>query len=232
MIINVLTGFPDIFTGPLQNSIIWQAQKKNLLSVNIINLRDFTSDKYKSIDDYPFGGGGGMVLKCDPVFKAMDQLSKETVASNRRVILPTPQGELFTQKKAREFVLADELILIGGRYKGVDERITRELVTDEISIGDFILTGGELPILIIIDAVARLLPAVLNNFESAQTDSFEDGLLDCAYYTRPDVYRGLEVPKVLLSGDHKRISEYRLQEKIDRTKKRRPDMYNKYMDDN
>lgn len=231
MKIKILTGFPDIFDGPLRSSIVWQAQKKKLLEIDIINLRDFADDKYKSIDDYPFGGGGGMVLKCDPVFRAMEKITASTEKVRRRVILPTPQGKMFSQKKAREFVLEDELIFIGGHYKGVDERIVQTWVSDEISIGDYVLSGGELPILVIIDAIVRIIPAVLNNFDSSQTDSFEDGLLDSTYYTRPAEYRGLNVPNVLLSGDHEKIKEYRYNEKIERTRNRRPDIYKKYLKD-
>ncbi len=233
MKISILTGSPGFYTGPFQSGMIAQAVKKKLVELNVVDLHQYATDRYRSIDDYPYGGGGGMVLKCEPVFKALDEIfPKGRSTSGKRVIYTSPQGEMFSQKKARELSLEDELVFICGRYKGIDERIAQYWVTDEISIGDYVLSGGEIAVLTIVDAVIRLIPAVLNNFESAQSDSFEDELLDCSYYTRPAEFKGMKVPEILLSGDHKKIEAFRLAEKLERTKKKRPDIYQKYMEEN
>jgi tRNA (guanine37-N1)-methyltransferase len=227
--INILTGFPDFFSSPLQSSIIRQAQKKELVSFKLLNLRDFSGEKYRSIDDYPFGGGGGMVLKCAPVFAAFEALQAQSPAAEKPVvILPTPQGESLKPELLRFFSMSPEISILAGHYKGVDERIVDQWVTHEVSIGDYIVSSGEIAALVIIDAIVRLIPGVLGNYESAQSDSFEDGLLDCSYYTRPAEFRGLRVPEVLLSGDHEEIENHRLAEKIARTKNRRPDLYRQY----
>ena len=232
MKISILTGSDDFFEGPFSSGMIAQAIKKGLLDVDIVNLREFASDNYRSIDDYPFGGGGGMVLKCEPVFKALKQITSQNSSEVKpRIIYTTPQGVQLDQNKAKELSLADELIFICGRYKGIDERISQTWVTDEISIGDYVLSGGEIPVMVILDAITRLLPEVLNNFDSAQTDSFEDGLLDCSFYTRPAEYQGQKVPEVLLGGDHKKIEAFRLQDKLNRTKEKRPDLYEKYVNE-
>jgi tRNA (guanine37-N1)-methyltransferase len=229
MNIHIVTAFPDLLAGPLNESIIRRAQDNNAVRFNLVDLRDFTSDRYRSVDDYPYGGGPGMIMKPEPFFRAVDDLKAKGAECNR-VIMMTPQGRRFNQQKARAFTGEKELVILCGHYKGVDERVREALVTEEISIGDYILTGGELPALVVIDAVVRLLPDVLGDADSANSDSFETGLLDCGYYTRPEVYRGMSVPEVLLSGHHAEIEKWRKSEAIARTRTRRGDLYDKYAD--
>ncbi|MCL4426077.1 MAG: tRNA (guanosine(37)-N1)-methyltransferase TrmD [Firmicutes bacterium] len=259
MRIDVLTLFPGMFAGPFEESIIKRAQEKNLIDVNIVNIRDFAHDKHQVTDDYPFGGGVGMVMKPEPIFEAVDYLLREKVreqapagtqlpgnptgeaplpephyrdepqanmgwgSGKRRIILLCPQGEVFRQKKAMELSRAEHLILICGHYEGVDERV-RGLATDELSIGDYVLTGGELAAMVVVDAVVRLIPGVLGKEESARSDSFARGLLEGPQYTRPREYRGLAVPDVLLSGNHEAIWRWRRKEALRRTRKWRPDL--------
>jgi tRNA (guanine37-N1)-methyltransferase len=231
MIIRIFTGFPGFFDGPLEQSMIHKAMANTDLRIEVVNLRDFATDNYKSIDDYPFGGGSGMVVKCEPVFTALAKHYKDRPDGQKhRIIYPNPQGRLLTQDVVEELLQADELNFISGRYKGIDQRIIDHWVTDEISLGDFVLSTGDIPILAVVDALARLLPGALNTMHSAATDSFNDGLLDCAYYTRPAEYRGLKVPEVLLSGDHKKIEEFRQNEKERRTRTKRPDLFAKYIE--
>lgn len=223
---DILTLFPEMFSGVFGSSILKKAAEKNLVSFNVVDFRQFSLDKHNRVDDYPYGGGGGMVLTPQPIFDAIEAVTKENKGIQRRVILLCPQGERYTQKKAEELARNDQIIFICGHYEGYDERI-RHLVTDEISIGDYVLTGGELGAMVVIDSVTRLLSGVLGNETSAVTDSFSTGLLEYPHYTRPVEYRGLKVPDVLLSGHHKNIEEWRHQEAIKRTFERRPDLLDK-----
>ncbi len=220
MKIDVLTIFPEIFTSPLEHSIIKRAQDLGAITISIHNLRDFTTDKARTTDDYPFGGGAGMIMKVAPVYRGLESLRQD----RSEVILLSPQGERFTQDLALELSQKQHIILICGRYKGVDERIRTHLINRELSIGDYITSGGEIPALAVIDALARLLPSVLGNFDSAETDSFMSGTLDAPYYTRPRDFCGMMVPDILLSGDHKKIETWRKKESLRKTKIRRPDL--------
>ncbi|MFD1705860.1 tRNA (guanosine(37)-N1)-methyltransferase TrmD [Siminovitchia sediminis] len=226
MKIDILTLFPEMFAGVLGSSILNKAAEKKAVSYQITNFRDFSTDKHKTVDDYPYGGGAGMVLKPQPIFDAVTHVQKGYDRS--RVILMCPQGTRFDQGKAEELAKEDHLVFICGHYEGYDERIREHVVTDEISIGDFILTGGELAAMVVIDAVVRLLPGVLGNVQSAIEESFTTGLLEHPHYTRPADFRGMKVPEVLLSGNHNKIEEWRLRESLKRTKNRRPDLYAKY----
>lgn len=221
MNIDILTLFPNMFTGVLNESILKKAQEKQAVSINVVNFREFADNKHQTVDDYPYGGGAGMVLKPQPIFDAVAHLTKENDA---RIILLCPQGERYTQKKAEELAKESHLILICGHYEGYDERIREHLVTDEISIGDYVLTGGELGAMVIVDSVVRLLPGVLGNEASSVHDSFSSGLLEHPQYTRPADFRGLKVPDVLLSGNHRLIDEWRQKESLRRTFLRRPDL--------
>lgn len=221
--IDILTLFPDMFTGVLNQSIIGKAQEKQLVSFNVVDFRQFTQDKHQRVDDYPYGGGGGMVLKPEPLFEAVDCLLERT-AKQPRVILMCPQGERYTQQKAEQLAQEDHLIFVCGHYEGYDERIREHLVTDEISIGDYVLTGGELPAMVVIDSVTRLRQGVLGNEQSHQLDSYSTGLLEHPQYTRPLEYRGFKVPDVLLSGHHENIEKWRREQSLYRTWKRRPDL--------
>ncbi|OEH85792.1 tRNA (guanosine(37)-N1)-methyltransferase TrmD [Desulfuribacillus stibiiarsenatis] len=224
MKIDILTIFPEMFTGVLQSSILKRAQESQAVSIHTINFRDYATDKHKTVDDYPYGGGGGMVLKPEPIFRAIESLNH---AADTRVILMCPQGATFTQEKAVEFSKAEHLIFICGHYEGYDERIREHIVTDEISIGDYVLTGGELPAMVIIDSVVRLLPGVLGNDTSAVYDSFSTGLLEHPHYTRPCDFRDMKVPEVLTGGNHRLIDEWRRQQSLIRTLKRRPELLEK-----
>lgn len=222
MKIDVLSLFPEMFTGVLSNSILKKAADNGAASYNVVNFRQFADNKHQTVDDYPYGGGAGMVLKPQPIFDAVSHLSKDT--SPPRVILLCPQGERFTQKKAEELAMEQHLIFICGHYEGYDERIREHLITDEISIGDYVLTGGELGAMVLIDSVVRLLPGVLGNEESHQKDSFSTGFLEHPHYTRPADFRGMKVPDVLISGNHRLIEEWRTKESLRRTHERRPDL--------
>ncbi|MCK9265533.1 tRNA (guanosine(37)-N1)-methyltransferase TrmD [bacterium] len=226
MRIDILTIFPEMFT-PLESSIIGRAREKKLVYIKIWNLRDFAdpADRHKKIDDAPYGGGKGMVFKCEPIFKAVEEIKKEN--NDAKVILTTPQGLLFTQNKAKEFSKEEGIIIICGHYEGIDERVT-SICDEEISIGDYILTGGELPAMVVTEGVVRLLQGVLPE-ESFSYESFFEGLLDWPCYTRPEVFRGMKVPDVLLSGNHKKIEEWRQQQALERTKERKPELYKKYL---
>lgn len=224
MNIHVLTLFPEMFTGVLGSSILKKAQDKNLVNITVTNFRDFSEDKHHKVDDYPYGGGAGMVLKPEPIFNAVEHVTKD---STPRIILMCPQGERFTQKKAEELAQEKELVFLCGHYEGYDERIREHLVTDEISIGDFVLTGGELPAMTMIDAVVRLLPGVLGQEASHINDSFSTGLLEHPHYTRPADFRGMKVPDVLLSGNHANIEKWREEQSLKRTFERRPDLLEK-----
>ncbi|NLN78462.1 MAG: tRNA (guanosine(37)-N1)-methyltransferase TrmD [Armatimonadetes bacterium] len=225
MIFEILTTFPGIIEAVAGESIIRRARDKGLVEVEAVNLRDFTSDKHKTTDDSPFGGGPGMVMKLEPVFDAVDTLISRR-PGKVRVALMTPQGERFDQAKAEQLARENHIIMICGRYEGVDERIRRHLVTDEMSIGDYVLTGGELAAMVVVDAVARLVPGVLGDESSAESESFSSGLLEYPQYTRPAQYREYSVPEVLVSGNHKEIEKWRREHSLRRTLERRPDLLN------
>jgi tRNA (guanine37-N1)-methyltransferase len=227
MKIDVLTLFPNMFSGVFNESILKKAQEKQAVTFNIVNFRQFADNKHQTVDDYPYGGGAGMVLKPQPIFDAVAHLTKEC-KHQPRIILLCPQGERYTQKKAEELAKENHLIFICGHYEGYDERIREHLVTDEISIGDYVLTGGELAAMVVIDSVVRLLPGVLGNEASPVLDSFSSGLLEHPHYTRPADFRGLKVPDVLLSGNHRLIEEWRQKESLRRTFLRRPDLLEQY----
>lgn len=222
---DVVTLFPGMFTGPLEESIIKRARERGIVSIYLHNLRDYATDRHRTTDDTPYGGGGGMVMKPEPIFAAVESIlgGEEGVP----VILLTPQGRLFTQEVAMELARHPRLVLICGRYEGVDERVREHLVTDEISIGDYVLSGGELAAMVVIDAVTRLLPGVLGDPGAVFEDSHARGLLEYPHYTRPAVFRGWEVPEVLRSGDHAAIARWRREQALRRTWERRPDLLEK-----
>ncbi len=226
MKIHVLTLFPEMMTGALSASIVGRAQTQGLVDIHLTNFRDFATDRHRTVDDSPFGGGAGMVLKPEPLFRAVEAIA-EAEPPRPRVVLMSPQGRPFTQAVAHELTLYSHVILICGHYEGFDERIRVHLADDEISIGDYVLTAGELAALVVIDAVVRLLPGVLGNGESATADSFSGGLLEFPQYTRPRDFRGLTVPDILLSGHHKEMASWRRRQSIIRTKIRRPDLLEK-----
>lgn len=221
MKIDVIALFPEIIIPALQVSILKRAQDAGFLTVNVHNLRDFATDRHQTVDDYPYGGGAGMILKPEPLFAAIRALGPQ---SNARVIYLTPQGKPCTQRLAEALSLESHIILICGRYKGIDERVRQKLVTDEISIGDYVLSGGEIPALVLIDTIGRVLPGVLGDYESAQDDSFSQQLLDHPHYTRPADFEGMTVPEVLLSGHHEKITRWKYEESLRRTAAWRPDL--------
>jgi tRNA (guanine37-N1)-methyltransferase len=232
MKIDIITIFPEYITPALDSGMIRIAREKGLVQINAVNLREFTSDNHRSTDDAPFGGGAGMVMLAEPIFRAVEAVAPGRErglepGKNAHIAVLTPQGRPFRQRDARRLSEAGHLVLICGRYKGVDERVSLHLADEEISVGDFVLSGGEPAALCVLDAVARLLPGVLGDFDSAESDSFQSGLLDCAYYTRPADFRGHTVPEVLLSGDHGRIARFRREEALRRTWERRPDLLEK-----
>lgn len=219
----ILTLFPEMIETVLSTSIIGRAVEKGLLSYEAVNIRDFSASKHKKVDDYPYGGGAGMVMQAQPIYDAWESVIKKASHPVRTVYL-TPQGETFSQGKAKELALEEDLILLCGHYEGVDERVLEEIVTDHISIGDYVLTGGELPAVVVVDAVSRMVPGVLSNQESKETESFEEGLLEYPQYSRPEVWRGKAVPPVLLSGNHQKVDEWRREQSLLRTRERRPDL--------
>ena len=230
MNIHFLTPFPKMVDSIISESILGRGASKGLVNYNIYNLFDYAENSNSRIDDYPFGGGSGMIMKPEPVFRAFDEVIKSLDdKKSLRVIYPTPDGKVLTQDLAQEISLTDQLIFINGHYKGIDQRIRDYIVTDEISIGDYVLTGGELASAVILDSVIRLIPGVLNNIESADTDSFSHPLLDGPHYTRPEVYNGMETPKILLSGHHEKIDEWVNQKRENKTRERRPDLWKKYI---
>ena len=226
MRIDILTLFPKMFEGVLGESIIKRAQNKGKVSIKVHNLRDWSKEKHKKVDDKPFGGGPGMVIKPQPLFDAIDDLK----SSSSRIILLTPQGKTLNQAVARKLSKFKHLILVCGHYEGIDERFRKKAVTDEISLGDFVLTGGEIPAIALIDCVIRLIPGVVGDKSSLEFESFTSGLLEYPQYTRPALYRRLKVPEILLSGDHKRIEQWRKTMALKRTRRKRPDMFIRYND--
>ncbi|WP_291291532.1 tRNA (guanosine(37)-N1)-methyltransferase TrmD [Enterococcus sp.] len=227
MRIDVLTLFPRMFEGPMGESIIGKAREKELLEINVSNFREFSDNKHQTVDDYPYGGGAGMLLKVQPIYDNLKAIETATPQTKKRIILLDPAGKKFDQKMAESFSQEEHLVFICGHYEGYDERI-RSLVTDEVSLGDYVLTGGELGAMVMIDATVRLLPEVLGNETSAQTDSHSTGLLEHPQYTRPAEFQGMTVPSVLMNGNHKLIEEWRLKESLRRTYQRRPDMLADY----
>ena len=223
MRIDILTLFPGMFEGVLGESIIKRARKAGKVDIRVHNLRDWTDDKHKKVDDKPFGGGPGMVIKPQPLFDAVEDLKTKS----SRVVLMTPQGKRLDQPAAKKMSGYKHIIIVCGHYEGIDERFRKKLVTDEISLGDFVLTGGEIPAMALVDSVARLVPGVVGDKGSLEHESFESGLLEYPQYTRPADFRGLKVPDVLLSGDHNKIDVWRRKMALSRTRSRRPDMYNK-----
>jgi len=220
MKIDVLTLFPAMFAGPLDESIIKRAREAGRLDLAIHNLRDYAHDRHKTVDDRPFGGGPGMLLKPEPIFEAVESLARE----GTRVILLSPAGRQFNQAMAQELSLVEHLLFVSGHYEGFDERVRQKLAHDELSIGDYVLTNGALPVMVVIDAVTRLLPGVLGDAESAQEESFSEGLLEYPQYTRPADFRGMKVPEILLSGNHAEIARWRDEQARLRTAQRRPDL--------
>lgn len=227
MKIDILTLFPEMFRGVMESSIMKKAQENQAFTYQTIDFRQYTTNKHQKVDDYPYGGGAGMVLMPQPIFSAVDAI-KQSESKPPRIVLMCPQGERFTQRKAEELAKEDHLIFICGHYEGYDERIREQLVTDEISIGDFVLTGGELGAMVVIDSVVRLLPSALGNQQSAREDSFSTGLLEHPHYTRPAVFQGMEVPEILRSGHHEKIEKWRKQQSLKRTLERRPDLLEDY----
>lgn len=226
---HILTLFPEMVLGGLQTSILGRACEKGLISLNAVNIRDYTKDKHKKVDDYPYGGGAGMLMQAQPVYDAWRELEANKKSKKPlRVVYLTPQGQVFNQEKARELAKEEELVFLCGHYEGIDERVLEEIVTDYASIGDYVLTGGELPAMVMIDAIARMVPGVLKNEESGEFESFHENLLEYPQYTRPEVWHDRAVPAVLLSGDHARVDAWRRERSIEKTKAFRPDLYEKY----
>ena len=228
---HVLTLFPEMILNGMSESIIGRAIKNEYISLNVVNIRDYSDNKHMKVDDYPYGGGAGMVMQAPPVVAAyesiVENMSLDVTKKKPRVVYMTPQGSVFNQDMAQDFAKEEDLILLCGHYEGIDERALEMIVTDHVSIGDYVLTGGELPAMVVMDCVSRLVPNVLNNDESAVFESFYDGLLEHPQYTRPVEFRGKRVPEVLLSGNHKKIEEWRKEMSLERTRQRRPDLLEK-----
>jgi len=229
-----MTLFPEMVINALSESIIGRARDKKLVSLEAVNIRDFAFNKHNKVDDYTYGGGAGMLMQAEPVYKCYESIMSKIKEENNtdkkvRVIYLTPQGRVFNQDMANELAKEEELILLCGHYEGIDERVLEEIVTDNISIGDYVLTGGELGAMILVDSISRLVPGVLHNDVSAEYESFNDGLLEYPQYSRPEIWHDKKVPDVLLSGHHVNIEKYRHEESLKRTKDRRPDLYEKYL---
>ena len=232
---HIMTLFPDMVMRGLSESIIGRAMEKGIINIEAVNIRDYAFNKHNKVDDYIYGGGAGMLMQAEPVYLCYEAIEKAIHESENsgmkkkatRVVYLTPQGEIFTQKKAEELAMGEDLILLCGHYEGIDERVLEEIVTDYISIGDYVLTGGELPAMILVDAVSRLIPGVLNNDVSAEFETFQDDLLEYPQYSRPEVWHGKQVPEVLLSGHHANVEKWRHEQSMKRTKERRPDLMRK-----
>ena len=225
----VLTLFPDMIRDGLHTSITGRAMEDDIIRLQAVNIRDYTNSKHGKTDDYPYGGGAGMVMQAQPVYDAYQAVAA-TLDYKPRVVYLTPQGKVFNQSMAKELAVEQGIVFLCGHYEGVDERVLEEIVTDNISIGDFVLTGGELPAMCMIDAISRMIPGVLHNEESAEGDSLSDGLLEYPQYSRPEVWNGKAVPKILLSGDHAKVDAWRLDQSVQRTRERRPDLYQAFME--
>ena len=229
---HILTLFKDMVKDGLNTSILGRAMEKNLIETNVVDIRDYTLDKHKKVDDYPYGGGAGMLMQAQPVYDAYQAVFgeiKEQTDKSPRVIYVTPRGTTFSQEMARELAKEEDVVILCGHYEGIDERVLEEIVTDYVSIGDYVLTGGELPAMVMVDCISRLVPGVLNNAASSVDESFSDGLLEYPQYSRPEVWNGRKVPDVLLSGHHANIEKWRHEQALEMTKKFRPDMYEAYM---
>jgi tRNA (guanine37-N1)-methyltransferase len=226
MRIDIISAVPDLLQSPLNHSIIGRAKKENIVNIQIHDLRDYTEDKHRKIDDYPYGGGPGMVLTPQPIFSCIEKLLKER--SYDEVIFTAPDGEIFDQKSANGLSVKKNIIILCGHYKGVDQRVRDSLITREYSIGNYVLSGGELPALVITDAIIRLLPGSLGDSESALTDTFQDKLLEGPVYTRPADFRKMKVPEILLSGDHKKVKNWKFEKSVEWTRKKRPELFKKY----
>lgn len=224
---HILTLFPEMVMDGLNTSIIGRAIDAGLLEINAVNIRDYSTNKHMKVDDYPYGGGAGLVMQPEPVYRAYENLTKD-MKKKPRVVYLTPQGTTFHQEMAKELAKEEELVFLCGHYEGIDERVLEEIVTDYVSIGDYVLTGGELPAMVMIDSISRLVPGVLHNDDSAGDESFENGLLEYPQYTRPSVFLDKEVPEVLLSGHHENIRKWRHEQSVKRTKERRPDLWEAY----
>lgn len=224
---HIMTLFPEMVMQGLHTSILGRAVEKQHISIEAVNIRDYTTDKHGKVDDYTYGGGAGMLMQAQPVYDAWLSITRR-IGKKARVIYVTPQGKTFHQEMAQELAGEEELIFLCGHYEGIDERVLEEIVTDYVSIGDYVLTGGELPAMVMVDAVARLVPGVLHNDESATTESFHNDLLEYPQYSRPEIWRDKKVPEILLSGNHAKVDEWRLAQSIERTKRLRPDLYEKW----
>lgn len=225
---HILTLFPDMVRDGLHTSILGRAVENGHIRMNVVNIRDYTLDKHKKVDDYPYGGGAGMLMQAQPIYDAYISVC-DSIQKKPRTVYVTPQGRVFNQSMAAEFAKEDDLVILCGHYEGVDERVLEEIVTDYVSIGDYVLTGGELPAMVMVDAISRMVPGVLSNEDSGVTESFYDNLLEYPQYSRPEVWHDKKVPEVLLSGHHKKIEEWRLEQSMKRTMERRPDLYEKYL---
>lgn len=229
MRVDLISAVPDLLRSPLDHSIVKRARDGGYLEVNVHNLRDYTHDRHQKVDDTSYGGGAGMVMQAPPIFECIEALQAQRTYD--RVIFTSPDGKPFKQEDANRMSMDTNILILCGHYKGVDQRVRDELITEEYSIGDYVLSGGELPALVIVDAIARLIPGVLGDAESALEDSFMDGLLGYPVYSRPEEYRGIKVPEVLTSGHHKKIKEWRFQQSLERTRERRPDLYQTFVTD-
>jgi tRNA (guanine37-N1)-methyltransferase len=225
---HIITAFPNFLESPLNESIIKRARERHLVSFHFHDIREYATDKHRKVDDYPYGGGAGMILKPEPIFRCIEDIYSRFDLNDTPVTLMSAAGNLYTQKKAIEFSLREKMVILCGHYKGIDERVIEHLVREEISIGDYILTGGELPAMVIIDSVVRLIPGAISDIDSAETDSFQSGLLDHPHYTRPEVFRDMPVPGILLSGNHREIEKWRRELSLERTKAQRQDLLQKY----
>lgn len=232
---HILTLFPDMVRDGLNTSILGRAVQNGHISMDVINIRDYTLDKHKKVDDYPYGGGAGMLMQAQPIYDAWKAVCDkihdcaDKDVQKPRTVYVTPQGSVFNQNMAVDLAKEEDLIILCGHYEGVDERVLEEIVTDYISIGDYVLTGGELPAMVMVDAISRMVPGVLSNEDSGVTESFYDNLLEYPQYSRPEIWHEKRVPEVLLSGHHKNIEKWRFEQSIERTKERRPDLYEKYL---
>ncbi len=240
---HVLTLFPDMITQGLNTSITGRSLENGTITLNAVNIRDYTLNKHKKVDDYPYGGGAGMLMQAQPVFDAYKAVTQEIMERKNaegfaeqqdlpRVIYLTPQGKVFNQSMAKEFAKEEDLIFLCGHYEGIDERVLEEIVTDYISIGDYVLTGGELPALVLMDSISRMVPGVLGNQESGDSESHSNYLLEYPQYSRPEVWRNKKVPEILLSGNHAKVDDWRLEQSLERTKELRPDLYEKWATEN